>query len=178
MKRMGWLMLLATLLSVNLAFAQRGLGLGAGWRWDPSALKQQLGLTDEQVQKLTQLSTEHVGKVRQLATELAAKRAELRAILTAPQLDQQRVKEVTEQVSKLTAELVKERVAFQTQLRQILTPEQWSKLQQRWRAKPGLGLGPRWGQGMRGLGRGWRSFVPQGPRAFQRPGGWGRRWAW
>lgn len=175
MKRMGWLMLLATLLSVNLAFAQQGLGFGMGWRRDPSVLKQQLGLTDEQVQKLTQLRTEHRSKVRQLVTELAAKRAELRAALTAPQLDQQRVKEVTEQVAKLTAELTKERVEFQTRLRQILTPEQWSKLQQRWQARPGLG--PRWRQGMKGLG-GWRPFVPRGPRAFQRPGGWGRRWGW
>lgn len=136
----------------------KGLGLGLCWAL-PETLKQKLGLTDEQVKKLTELRKEHLSKVSKLAAELAAKKAELRALWLSPKPDEKRIRELTEQIAKLKGELATERVNYQLEVRKILTPEQLSKLPTlfgRW-APPGLGLGPKWGRGC---------------------GGWGRRWAW
>lgn len=143
----------------------RGLGLGLCWAL-PEILKQKLGLTDEQIKKLTELRTEYLNKVSKLAAELAAKQAELRALWLSPKPDEKRIRELTEQIAKLQSELAIERVNYQLEFREILTPEQLSKLPTlfgRW-APPGPGFGPKWGRGYGGWGRGY--------------GGWGRRWAW
>ncbi len=187
MKR-HWLLLLAAMVLGSFAFAQKGVGKGLGLGWiDPTVLKQQLGLTDEQVQKLTQLRTEHLTKVSQLGAELAAKRAELSALMWAPEPNQRRVQELTEQIAKLTTELVKERLNFQQEVRKILTPEQLRKLQQRWLTQPrrGLGMVPSWGCWWGRFGTGRQPFAPTprfAPPAVPRPappwGGWGRRRGW
>ncbi|MGQ9462655.1 MAG: Spy/CpxP family protein refolding chaperone [Candidatus Fervidibacter sp.] len=133
----------------------RGLGLGLCWAL-LETLKQELGLTDEQVKKLTELRTEYLNKVSKLAAELAAKRAELKTLWLSTKPDEKRIRELTEQITKLQSELVTERANFQLEVWKILTPEQLRKLPTlfgRW-APPGLGLGPKWGRG------------------------WGRRWAW
>ncbi len=146
----------------GIAAAQVGLGLGRGYGlgfcWvAPEVLKQQLGLTDEQVKKLTELRTEHLNKVGKIVAELAAKQSELRTLWLSTQPDEKRIRELTEQVAKLRTELVTERANFWLEVRKILTPEQLSKLptiRGRW-VGPGLGLGfglgPRWG----GRGRRW-----------------------
>lgn len=171
MKRTFIALTIVALALVGVAAAQfgpgfrRGLGLGLCWAL-PETFKQNLGLTDEQVKKLAELRTEHLNKVSKLAAELAAKRAELRTLWLSTKPDEKRIRELTEQITKLQSELATERVNFQLEVRKILTPEQLSKLPTlfgRW-APPGLGLGPKWGRGYGGWRRGY--------------GGWGRKWAW
>ncbi|MFN4180868.1 MAG: Spy/CpxP family protein refolding chaperone, partial [Armatimonadota bacterium] len=175
MKRTILALTVATLALSGIAAAQFGLGLGRGYGlglcWAaPEILKKQLGLTDEQVKKLTELRTEHLNKVSKLVSELAAKRAELRTLWLAEKPDEKRIRELTEQIAKLQAELASERVNSQLEVRKILTPEQLSKLPLIWgrRFAPGLGLGfrPRWGFG-------WQKFAPQPPVP---PVLRGRRW--
>ncbi|MFN3421828.1 MAG: Spy/CpxP family protein refolding chaperone [Armatimonadota bacterium] len=184
MKRTILALTVATLALGGIAAAQFGLGFGRGYGlglcWTtPEVLKQQLGLTDEQVKKLTELRTKHLDKVSKLAADLAAKRAELRTLWLAEKPDEKRIRELTEQIAKLQAELAFERVNFQLEVRKILTPEQLSKLPlilgRKFAPGLGLGLGPRWGFG-------WQKFAPQPPvppaprgRGW---GGWGRRWGW
>jgi len=185
MKRTIWALAVAAFALTGVASAQfgfgKGLGLGLCWV-APEALKQQLGLTDEQVKKLTELRTEHLKKVSKIAAELAAKRAELGTLWLSDKPDEKRVKELTEQISKLQAELATERMNFQLEVRKILTPEQLGKLPLLRGFGPGLGLGlgprclcPRWGFGR-------QRFAPPAPvppAPMRRGwGGWGRRWAW
>jgi Spy/CpxP family protein refolding chaperone len=184
MKRILLALTIATLALGGIAAAQFGFGgrgFGLGWCWvAPDVLKQQLGLTDEQVKKLTELRTKHLEKVGKLVAELAAKRSELRTLWLSQKPDENRIKELTEQIAKLQAELLTERTNFQLEVRKILTPEQLSKLPQIWGRGfglgLGLGLGPRWGRGF-----GWQRFAPPAPvpPAPRRGwGGWGRRWGW
>lgn len=185
MKRTILALTIATLALAGIASAQVGSGFGRGYglglRWaTPEVLKQQIGLTDEQVKKIAELRTEHLNKVSKLATELAAKRAELRALWLAEKPDENRIRELTEQIAKLQAELATERTNFQLEVRKILTPEQLSKLPlfggRKFAPRLGLGLGPRWGRRF-----GQQRFAPSAPfppapmgRGW---GGWGRRWA-
>lgn len=171
----------ATIALAEIATAQVGLGFKRGYGLGlcliaPEVLKPQLGLTDEQVKKLTELRTKHLNEVSKIVAELAAKRAELRTLWLAEKPDEKRIRELTEQIAKLQAELATERTNFQLEVRKILTPEQLSKLlllsKRKFAPGLGLGLGPRWGRGF-----GWQRFAPPAPRGTAW-GGWGRRWGW
>lgn len=177
---------IVTLALAGVATAQVGFGFGRGYGlglcWaTPEVLKQQLGLTEEQVKKITELRTEHLNKVSKIAAELAAKRAELKTLWLSEKPDEKRIRELTEQIAKLQAELAIERTNFQLEVRKILTPEQLRKLPlfggRKFAPGLGLGLGPRWRQRF-----GQQRFVPPAPtppaprgRGW---GGWGRRWDW
>lgn len=183
MKRTILVLTVTTLALAGVASAQLGFGFGRGYGlglcWaTPEVLKQQLGLTDEQVKKITELRTEHLNKVSKIAAELAAKRAELRALWLVEKPDEKRIRELTEQIAKLQAELATERTNFQLEIRKILTPEQLSKLPlfrgRKFAPELGLGFGPRWGRRF-----GQQRFAPPAPTPPAPMGrGWGRRWAW
>mgnify|MGYP001627155620 CR=1 FL=1 len=184
MKRTILALAVATLALSGIAAAQFGFGLGRGYGlglyWaTPEVLKQRLGLTDEQVKKLTELRTKHLDKVSKLVADLAVKRAELRTLWLAEKPDENRIRELTEQIAKLQAELASERVNLQIEVRKILTHEQLSKLPLTWgrRFAPGLGLklGPRWGFGRQKFAP--QPPVPPAPRG-RGWGSWGRRWGW
>ncbi len=101
-------------------------------------LRQALNLTDEQARRLDQVLQAHRARVARLRLDLARARLDLREVMQADRPDPARVEEIASRIGTLTGELVRARVALETELRAILTPEQYIKLRAflRHRARP------------------------------------------
>lgn len=85
-----------------------------------------IGLTPEQGAKLRRIAQDHRAAMK--PADLAARRAELRAILTAPTVDQARLRGFVDGVKARFEALAPERLATAQALRAELTAEQREKL--------------------------------------------------
>jgi Spy/CpxP family protein refolding chaperone len=124
-------------------------------------MKAELGLTDEQSEKLRRLfSDERKASIRARA-DLQVKRMELHEIMMGDKVDREAALKKVAEISDLRAQLMRQHVETMLAAKGTLTPEQQKKAQalmaERWSRR---------GEGLRdrpGLGR--------GPGAWRRPGG-------
>ena len=151
--------LLAGLMTVTLTaavMAQRGRGFGGG-RPDPaSALKQELGLTDAQVESIKALIQASQPRMESIRAEIQQKRQTLDSLLNAPAPSAVDVGNAAIALHAAEGKIQAERTALINQIKQQLTGEQQQKLDAlvssgRGLFLPGLldGPGPR-GRGRRG----------------------------
>ena len=163
------LLAVGVLAGVGLAFAaasqepQRGpRPPGPPGPADPARMKQELGLSDQQVSQLQKLRMDgRKAAIRRRAdTELA--RLGLQEIMQAQSVDEKALQARIKELSDLQAANLRARVDAQLALRKILTPEQQEKLKQLRAERPRGGddgpQGPRFERGPRprrpGPGRG------------------------
>ena len=111
-----------------------------------------LGLSEEQIEKLEGLRSEFQKNRAKQQNQLKIKRLELRGLLLEDDPSEKKLYSKVEEISKLQMELQKKRIAHLLEVRKILTPEQWTKFSaHRGHRGPGKG-GPRGAR--RGPGRG------------------------
>ncbi|RLB19988.1 MAG: hypothetical protein DRG71_10420 [Deltaproteobacteria bacterium] len=94
----------------------RGHGPGYCWQGTPAYG----ALTPEQQTKLDKLQQDFYNETAKLRSELWAKRGELNALLSSPNPDEQRVKELQAQINELRNQLSQKRLDFDLQARKIV----------------------------------------------------------
>ena len=131
----------------------KGNGGGGGWYAAPSALAS-LNLTVEQSEKIRALRESCLKEITPIRAQLLSKKAELRLLWMQTKLDPDKIRPTQKEIKDLIGQLLEKSTECRLAFRNILTPEQTSKL-----LAQGIGRGKghqRWGnRGKdRGLGRG------------------------
>ena len=88
-----------------------------------------LNLTDEQKEKLKEQNTKYKEQGRELRSKLRAKRKELRDELNKDTIDKKKIDAIVSEISSLSAEQIKQMVERIISTKEILTPEQFKKFQ-------------------------------------------------
>ena len=114
---------------------------------DSDRAKAALGLTDDQVTRLRQITVETEKTAIKTKADLAVRRIELRELLKADNPDQDTVMKKVQEVSALSGQLMQQHVHALLTTKTILTPEQQKKIRE-FRANHRMGPGME-GQGMR-----------------------------
>lgn len=124
--------------------------MGMGRWWKNPLVAQKIGLNEQQIQQLEKIHQDGQLKMIDLRANLQKQRVLLRPMLQDFHPNETQVLAQLDKVSQARAEVAKARIETMLASRNVLTQDQWNKLQN-WR----MGFG-------RGFGR----------RGFQRPGGW------
>lgn len=112
----------------------RGPGFGPGWAARaqtppaPTALKEALGLTDQQVQQLTDLRMQVAEENRSIAEQIRAKRQEITELMKSANPDPLKVGQLHVDIKKLHDQRLAKLEAMRTQALALLTAEQKQKL--------------------------------------------------
>lgn len=93
------------------------------------AVMSQLNLTAEQDKLLKDSKTAHRAEMEQLVKALKEKRQELKDALAKPGVTKEQVDPIASQIKSMQAEMVDRRVDGILKVKEILTPEQFQKLQ-------------------------------------------------
>jgi len=99
-------------------------GSGMMGRIDIDALKQQLKLTDEQVNKINALHLNHKKEMLKYKEAMAPKEIRIQRLLLEDQVNVEEVKALIMDISKTHGEMQIERLKYRLDVEQILTPEQ------------------------------------------------------
>jgi Spy/CpxP family protein refolding chaperone len=137
--------------------AMRGMGMMMHRQQGHPGAQMGLGnLTAEQKTKMQDLRLAQQKEMLPLHTQLQKLQADLKLELIADKINEGKVKSLQGEISKLTSDLAVKRFAHQRAMRDILTPEQKKKFDERILSGKGIGpggpgamMGPR---GMRGRG--------------------------
>lgn len=97
--------------------------------WDNPNVAQQVGLTDDQKTKMDGIFQQHRPQLTNLHTALQKQEDSLRPLLQADQLDEAKVLSQIDTIAQARAELEKANARMLFEIRQVLTPDQWKKLQ-------------------------------------------------
>jgi len=177
MKRITTIALLLTLFLASTLTAQdeqakakqpnpqmRGMG-GMGMmmhrqQGQPGAAMGLGALTAEQQGKMQDLRLAHQKEMLPLHTQLQKLQADLKLEITADKVNESKLKSMQGEISKLTSDLAGKRFAHMRTVRDILTPEQKKKFDERILSGGMMGAGK--GMGKRGM---------MGPRGMKGHGG-------
>jgi Spy/CpxP family protein refolding chaperone len=144
MTKQLWIITLAIILSVTAAFAQgkkthgdHGKGIKEGQKESQMmqgcprmgglnivALKQQLNLSDEQVNKISVLQIEHKKTMLKYREELAPKEIKLERLLLEDAVNLDEVKALVMDISKIKGEMKITKIMKMLEIEKLLTPEQ------------------------------------------------------
>ena len=102
-------------------------GPGKWWR-DADTVKQ-IGLTDGQAQQLEQIFMDHRMRLIDWVADLQKQELKLEGFLDADQPDEAQVSNQVDQVVAARGKLEKENALMMLDMRRVLTPDQWKKLQ-------------------------------------------------
>jgi zinc resistance-associated protein len=174
----------ALLVTASLALAWGpGYGRGAGYPGTSAygcLYAPNFNLTGEQTGKLTGLQQQFLNETLPVRNELAAKSLELRSLMAQPSPNAATISAKQKEILALQQKMQEKSLAYQTNARSVLTPQQVSQL------PPGCGLGfavgsgygARYGSGY-GRGMGYSSGFSGGygrGRGMGRAAGFGRAW--
>lgn len=102
-----------------------------------SGFYKDLGLTPQQTAELKARREANAGKAKEVREALKAKRAELKAEIEKPTVDRARITTLTTDIKNLTGQMIDQRVNSILAMKEILTPEQFAKMQAKKHAKKG-----------------------------------------
>jgi protein CpxP len=179
------------LATAPLAFSQMGPGGGGGdfhrppmerafhdghigrW-WDNPRLAQEIGLADDQKHKMDDIFQQHRLRLIDLNASLQKQEAIMQPLVEADQADETKILAQIDAVAQARAELEKANARMLFDLRKVLTPDQWKKLQAlraEHRGMEGHGMAGRGGPGGGDRRPGqWRRDGGQHPGAPAAPG--------
>jgi len=103
---------------------------GPGPQWNDPQLAQRLGISAEQRSKVEALMQEHRLKRIDLNAALQKAQVTLEPLVNAEQPDETKILAQMDRVAQAQAELQKDEMRQQLEIRRVLTPEQWRRLQQ------------------------------------------------
>jgi Spy/CpxP family protein refolding chaperone len=153
-------------------------GMEHGRWWDNPRVSQQLGLTDDQKKKMDDIFQEHLLQLIDLNAALEKQEAIMRPLVSADQPDETKILNQIDVIAQARANLEKNRARMLFGIRQVLTPDQWKKVQAFVRqGPPGMdrgrdgrdGRGPGWGPRKGGPDGGGMPKGPQPPPANGAP---------
>ena len=165
MKRTVLLLILAiTFLSVNSVYAESSWkGHGEGYKKQHQARKEEmykeLGLSEEQQVQIKEHRERSHAKMKTIKESLKKQRENLREILSRYDADPTEIEKIALEIKYLNSQLIDHRIAAVLEVKTILTPEQFTKFQEKmnkakkkmWEGKKGKG---HYGGKGRGKGRG------------------------
>jgi Spy/CpxP family protein refolding chaperone len=105
------------------------MGPGPGKWWKNPDLAQKLALTDDQISKMDKIFQDHRLKLIDLHATLEKQEVLLEPMIDADHPDEDRVLSQIDQVAQARAELEKANARMLLGIRNVLTPDQWKKLQ-------------------------------------------------
>ncbi len=167
----GVSVVVALLAAASLAIAWGpGYGRGFGYTGDPASREcwyaPNFNLTAEQSGKLTGLQQQFMNETLPIRNELAAKSLELRNLMAQPSPSAATISAKQQEIFALQQKMQEKSLPYQTNARNVLTPQQVSQL------PPGCGLGFAAGTG---YGSGFGGGYGRG-RGMGRGMGYGRAW--
>lgn len=118
--------------------AKDGDGMRDKWEKKVTAIHEKLGLTAEQKEQLQAHKEKHRAEAKSLREEVRAKREEIRQELQKADFDQGKVQQLHSELKALKNQKEDHRLNGILEVRQILTPEQFSKfmeLKKEWKDK-------------------------------------------
>ena len=124
------ILVLASILVLSLSLlAQTSEPAELGKWWKDSEIVNQLRLTESQIDKIEQGFLDYRPTLADLNSELKNRGQELSALMEADPIDEAKVRDLTQQVAVLRAELEKANSFMMIAFRKELTRQQWDKLQ-------------------------------------------------
>ncbi|MCI0348743.1 MAG: periplasmic heavy metal sensor [Acidobacteriales bacterium] len=102
---------------------------GPGKWWKDAETVKQVGLTDGQASQIEQVFVEHRMKLIDWMADLQKQELKLQTYLEADQPDEGQVSNQVDQVVAARGKLEKENALMMLNIRRVLTPDQWKKLQ-------------------------------------------------
>jgi len=159
----------ALLVTASLALAWGpgyGRGMGSGFGPTGCWFAPGINLTAEQSSKLSGLQQQFLNETLPIRNELAAKSLEVRSLMAQPGMDASKITEKQREIFALQQKLQEKSLTYQSDARNILSPQQLSAL------PPGCGLGFAAGTG---YGAGFGGGYGRG-RGMGRGAGFGRTW--
>ena len=117
------------------------------------AVQEEIGLTDDQIEKITNIITDHQLAMIDLRADLGKKRLELNELLAADKPDMGKIEKVVKEMGELRTQMMLARIRTQVAVNEVLSAEQREKHQQlkATRAKGGKGKGQGKGKGKPGF---------------------------
>jgi periplasmic protein CpxP/Spy len=102
---------------------------GPGKWWKDTDTVKQVGITDGQASQIEQIFVEHRMKLIDWVADLQKQELKLETILDADQPEENQVSNQVDQVVAARGKLEKENALMMLDMRRVLTPDQWKKLQ-------------------------------------------------
>jgi Spy/CpxP family protein refolding chaperone len=91
-------------------------------------LQRRLGLTEEQARRVQQILSAHRERTARLRIDLARARLDGREVMLSPTPDRARIDAVARRIGELQGQLAAARMILEADLKQVLTPEQLTRL--------------------------------------------------
>lgn len=107
---------------------QRALGGPTGRWWSRPDMVQRLGLTPEQQKRMDDIFQQHRLKLIDLNAAVQKEEVIMEPLVSAANPDEQKIIAQIDRVAQARAELEKANARMLLDLRRVLTPEQWNKL--------------------------------------------------
>ncbi|HZR29652.1 MAG TPA: Spy/CpxP family protein refolding chaperone [Terriglobales bacterium] len=104
-------------------------GMPPGKWWKNAEIVQQLQVSDDQLQRLEKIFQDHRLRLIDLHASLEKEEAVLEPLTEADNPDESQVDSQIDKVAMARAELEKANTRMLLELRKVLTPDQWKKLQ-------------------------------------------------
>lgn len=112
------------------AFGDRHFRMhGPGKWWRDADTVKQIGLSDSQAQQIEQSFTEHRMRLIDWVADVQKQELKLETYMNADQPDEAQVSAQVDQVVAARGKLEKEHALMMLDIRRVLNPEQWKKLQ-------------------------------------------------
>ena len=107
----------------------------------PPDLRRRLNLTDEQAKRVEQIMATYRGRAERLRIDLARARLDAREAFLQTTPDRARLATIARRIGDVDAQLAQARFDMLADLRGVLTPEQWGRMQMMRRGPGPLGGG-------------------------------------
>jgi Spy/CpxP family protein refolding chaperone len=131
---------------ISAVMSLGGPGVGFRFLMNPW-VQEEIGLTQDQSEKLAKIISDHITSTASLRAEMLSKRLELRTELSKEKPDMAKVEKLTGEISSIQAKLLMARIRTEIAIKNLLTPEQKSKLNELRASRPGKGGKGRLGKG-------------------------------
>ncbi len=92
-------------------------------------LRQRLSLTDEQARRVEQIMAARRERTERTRIALGRARLDARELLLEATPDRRRAEQIARRIGELQGQLVLARLETAIELKQVLTPQQWQRLQ-------------------------------------------------
>jgi Spy/CpxP family protein refolding chaperone len=110
-------------------------------------LMHEIGLSDQQIEKVQELSLKADREQIDIRADLDKAHLDMRQLLSADKPDQKAVFAQIEKIGALEIRMKKNRIGLMLEVRKLMTPAQWEKIEKIWAEEHGKGRYIHRGQG-------------------------------
>jgi Spy/CpxP family protein refolding chaperone len=99
-----------------------------GFIGNPEVMKEKLGLSDEQIDKISEINLDYKKRYLEYREKIAPKKTRLRRMLLEEDVDLQGVRSLLKEISNLRLEVIMLRIKQRLDIEKILTPSQRTRV--------------------------------------------------